>query len=306
MLEEMRRMEELENSAAVNRADLSRVPSGAVPSRDGVLSPRAAEFWFPECRDCQCCNGYKHGCKCCSGANNTCLTCGVSKAPLPTPPPASGHLIIEAPSDEPEPVRSPAAAPRSFGGAKVPVGMPSQGGVLSKHAAEFWFPECRECTCCKGYKHGCTCCNGGVTSCKCASGDAMAAPVAAAAPSVESLTTRVGDLIIEAPSDEPEPVRSPAAAPRSYGGAKVPVGMPSQGGVLSKHAAEFWFPECRECACCKGYKHGCTCCNGGVTSCKCMGETESHAVPAPAAQKRPCVYFARGFCQFGSSCKNQH
>ena len=28
--------------------------------------------------------------------------------------------------------------------------LPSQNGRLSTHAAEFWFPECRNCTCCKG------------------------------------------------------------------------------------------------------------------------------------------------------------
>ena len=34
----------------------------------------------------------------------------------------------------------------------------SLGGKLSTHAAEFWFPESRNCTCCKGFKHGCECC----------------------------------------------------------------------------------------------------------------------------------------------------
>lgn len=28
---------------------------------------------------------------------------------------------------------------------------------LQKHAQEFWFPESRDCTCCKGFKHGCRC-----------------------------------------------------------------------------------------------------------------------------------------------------
>eukprot|EP00603_Paraphysomonas_imperforata_P015838 CAMPEP_0114461198 /NCGR_PEP_ID=MMETSP0104-20121206/6148_1 /TAXON_ID=37642 ORGANISM="Paraphysomonas imperforata, Strain PA2" /NCGR_SAMPLE_ID=MMETSP0104 /ASSEMBLY_ACC=CAM_ASM_000202 /LENGTH=316 /DNA_ID=CAMNT_0001633955 /DNA_START=229 /DNA_END=1179 /DNA_ORIENTATION=+ len=41
-------------------------------------------------------------------------------------------------------------------------------GQLTKAAAEFWFPECRECSCCKGFKHGCSCCQGAVSMCSCA------------------------------------------------------------------------------------------------------------------------------------------
>lgn len=37
------------------------MPLGATPSQGGVLSPYASEFWFPECRDCACCKGFKHG-----------------------------------------------------------------------------------------------------------------------------------------------------------------------------------------------------------------------------------------------------
>ena len=61
---------------------------------------------------------------------------------------------------------------------------------LPPHAEEFWFPECRDCTCCKGYKHGCSCCTQeGKRSCKCApsTGPTTTAtaspPVAAAAAS---------------------------------------------------------------------------------------------------------------------------
>jgi hypothetical protein len=41
------------------------VPSGALPSMNGKLTRAAAEFWFPECRECECCKGFKHGCPCC-------------------------------------------------------------------------------------------------------------------------------------------------------------------------------------------------------------------------------------------------
>eukprot|EP01039_Chlorochromonas_danica_P009954 gene9954-11004_t len=42
----------------------------------------------------------------------------------------------------------------------------------------------------------------------------------------------------------------------------------TKSGELSKHAAEFWFPESRNCPCCKGFKHGCACVKGGVTICQ--------------------------------------
>lgn len=32
-----------------------------------------------------------------------------------------------------------------------------QPAAHSAHAAEFWFPECRSCSCCQGFKHGCPC-----------------------------------------------------------------------------------------------------------------------------------------------------
>ena len=52
----------------------SYLPAGAMPvGKDGNLSALAGEFWFPECRDCVCCQGFKHGCACCK--NNGALQC---------------------------------------------------------------------------------------------------------------------------------------------------------------------------------------------------------------------------------------
>jgi hypothetical protein len=84
------------------------------------------------------------------------------------------------------------------------------------------------------------------------------------------------------------------------------------------HAAEFWFPECRDCACCKGYKHGCSC--GGV--CKCSQKSEGcvsslsdatnnafvhtgsnqQTLPVKAA----CKFYQSGNCRFGQSCRFSH
>ena len=41
------------------------LPKGAMPvTKSGALDEKAGEFWFPECKDCPCCKGYKHGCNC--------------------------------------------------------------------------------------------------------------------------------------------------------------------------------------------------------------------------------------------------
>ena len=68
---------EAENTKQVNSPGGSSsggafLPPGAVPSKNGVLSPHAAEFWFPESRNCPCCSGFKHGCKCRSPTVDTC------------------------------------------------------------------------------------------------------------------------------------------------------------------------------------------------------------------------------------------
>jgi len=91
---------------------------------------------------------------------------------------------------------------------------------------------------------------------------------------------------------------STSAAPRSNnkppGGVLPPGAVPSQNGVLSKHAAEFWFPEARNCPCCSGFKHGCGCCKGGVDTCtnaSCLtaepAVSQSASAPAPTTTTRP-------------------
>lgn len=60
---EMEELEKLMESSATPSKGV--VPAGAVPTeQSGRLSSHAAEFWFPECRECKCCNGFKHGCSC--------------------------------------------------------------------------------------------------------------------------------------------------------------------------------------------------------------------------------------------------
>lgn len=111
------------------------------------------------------------------------------------------------------------------------------------------------------------------------------------------------------------PVAATAAATST---ARVETGLPSH---MKAHAAEFWFPECRDCTCCKGFKHGCTCSpsNYGVCS-VCSGvqtaPPPSAAPPVSAASappsayssnKSPCKFFSspRG-CRFGDKCRFAH
>lgn len=83
---------------------------------------------------------------------------------------------------------------------------------------------------------------------------------------------------------------------------------------LASQAAEFWFPECRDCTCCKGYKHGCSC--GGL--CQCAGGTPttiktSSLKTSAASQRRksnetkqPCRFYQSGSCRFGDKCRFSH
>lgn len=59
---------EMEKSPIVKTGG-AYVPAAAVPRQNGKLSQFAGEFWFPECRNCPCCKGFKHGCDCCKTGN---------------------------------------------------------------------------------------------------------------------------------------------------------------------------------------------------------------------------------------------
>lgn len=87
-------------------------------------------------------------------------------------------------------------------------------------------------------------------------------------------------------ADTVSPVESPSSAgTKKSGGFRAPGAMPTDAsGNLSSHAAEFWFPESRNCGCCKGYKHGCDCCKGEVKTCTDAGCTTTEA-PASEAEK---------------------
>ena len=63
--------------------------------------------------------------------------------------------------------------------------------------------------------------------------------------------------------------------------------------MLETNARHVWFPECRQCDCCKGFKQGCTCCVGAAVVCSCSSEKIStklpNEVPAFRADPPPVV-----------------
>ena len=251
----------------------------------------------------------------------------------------------------------PAAHDMAAAGA-MPVGA---NGALSPKAAEFWFPECRDCTCCKGFKYGCDCRAKGASQCEdpsCARGAKLSSPQAATTslqksdeylkdtglPSEnfgeevyidqegvdESVYVEEGEeylsqededalaeveaaMMSEESQEEPPRYEKPTTSYIPAGA--MPVGA---NGALSPQAAEFWFPECRDCTCCKGFKYGCDCRARGAPLCEhpscsaIIGGNPSRAQQEPArrgsssTEAAPCIYFKIGTCKFGDSCRFLH
>lgn len=127
--------------------------------------------------------------------------------------------------------------------------------------------------------------------------------------------------------------------PEHYSQPATVSGLPAH---MVKHANEFWFPESRDCSCCKGFKHGCQCApsHGGVcASCVSSAPPPTHqmtslqaAAPPPRAQQQQqqhqphynsgggggggprqhqqqqiCKFFrSPGGCRFGDNCRFLH
>ena len=289
----------------------SYLPVGAVPRQNGVLSVHAKEFWFPECRNCPCCKGFKHGCDCCVGGVDTCAKedCINTEFATQVATELASRTVDQpaaAASQTPTPITSkatPAPAPRAAGGSYLPPGaVPRQNGVLSVHAKEFWFPECRNCPCCKGFKHGCDCCVGGVDTCakedcintefatQVATDLASRAPevvsegsdsaIASGAAAAASIANELGNLTVKspaAPSGQNTHTASSGGGSASAGGSDVCKFFASGG--------------CRFGDSCR-FKH--------------VG-TPAH-IPAPASTgaKQICPFFLNSQCQYGDSCRKSH
>ena len=67
-------------------------PPAGISGLPPHLAKHANEFWFPESRDCSCCNGFKHGCQCAPSHGGTCASCS-SSSPSQV---ATGHAAPPA------------------------------------------------------------------------------------------------------------------------------------------------------------------------------------------------------------------
>jgi len=169
--------------------------------------------------------------------------------------------------------------------AQVPFGaMPVYNGTLSAHAKEFWFPECRNCTCCQGYKHGCKCCVGGVNTCQ-DSGCVDA-----------EFSNQVNKSLAERANHQ---VASPTHHKTSSGTAPHASAAPAD---MCKF--EMTPAGCRFGSSCR-FKHAkaVPTSPGGPPV---AHSTSSENIMYPPMKTIRCMYFARGNCMFGDNCKYGH
>lgn len=161
-------------------------------------------------------------------------------------------------------------------------------------------------------------------------GPAPTAAAAAAAANYQQDDTETSyneyaDMVdsIEREMDGDAEGESYTAPPPAYTGTVS--GLPAH---MVKHANEFWFPESRDCTCCKGFKHGCECAasHGGIcASCSTGPPPPSSSLQAAAApppqqhaynsggpprgqpqQQQVCKFFRSGGCRFGDKCRFLH
>ena len=185
-------------------------------------------------------------------------------------------------------------------GSYLPAGaVPRQNGVLSVHAKEFWFPECRNCACCKGFKHGCECCTAGVDTC--AKGDCINAEFA----------TQVATDLASRASDAPENgsnAASGGATAASTGTEHSSLNV--RGPASSGHAA--FNPSSAGSGAgaaasdiCKFFASG-GCRYGDSCRFKHVGTAPSAPAPGVAGAKQICPFFLNSQCQYGDSCRKSH
>ena len=105
------------------------------------------------------------------------------------------------------------------------------------------------------------------------------ADMAALEKDMDSTTTRDDSENAGPASPSAASSKSALAHSNKPKGGVMPSGaMPTtKSGGLSNVANEFWFPESRNCPCCKGYKHGCKCRVGSVQVCTDPGCTSTAA-----------------------------
>ena len=179
------------------------------------------------------------------------------------------------------------------GGAFLPAGaVPSKNGVLSPHAAEFWFPESRNCPCCVGFKHGCTCRSVTVDTCT--------HPECENLEYKEQVATTLASRSNSDSSTLPSRSNSYSATLRTSNAGYV---IESPGESPRGGGGEI----------CKFFQQG-SCMRGN--SCRFLhvpgsgsASPSGYGVPSPGSMSpssQECVYFKRGQCQYGDSCRFVH
>jgi len=199
-------------------------------------------------------------------------------------------------------------------GSFMPAGaMPTtKNGELSAHAAEFWFPESRNCPCCKGFKHGCKCRVGPITCCQ-DSGCTSTAPateeikveipVAKPKPVIVFKQNRT-DVPAATPTPTPAPAAAtPAASPVAAASAYVPspIDTSNTGGDNRSQCTFFSSPQgCRFGETCR-FKHG----DSTPTSGSAQGSPYAGGAPSPSGDGT-CRFFRLGTCRNGDNCQFSH
>lgn len=158
--------------------------------------------------------------------------------------------------------------------------VPLVNGHLSQHAADFWFPESRNCPCCAGFKHGCKCTKSGRTH-TCSDPGCVD----------QEFSQQVNNNLASRPPAPPSTSPAPAA-----GSPAKPAPAPAAQEICRFETGP---GGCRYGASCR-FKHNFP-----------PNPAAASAAPTPApagppGSKPPCVFFQRGNCQFGNACRNGH
>lgn len=215
---------------------------------------------------------------------------------------------MESMGSSPAPPAASSSSPRGpSAGARLPPGaMPTtQSGALDSKASEFWFPECRNCSCCKGFKHGCGCTRGTPATecqdpgCKTAA-DTETAVVEPIKPRPKLKIVYKNDVSAPAPvgaSDTVVPAPINIAPEKSAGGT----------GEDGKACTFFTSPQgCRFGTACR-FKHvG----EGRIASAlpspvSTYGDSP-HASPMGDGSQQRCKFYTQGTCKNGSNCRFSH
>ncbi len=194
-------------------------------------------------------------------------------------------------SNNPSPVASKSTGGPS--GAFLPPGaMPTtKNGQLSHVANEFWFPESRNCPCCKGFKHGCKCRIGTITSCQ------DPGCTTTAAPEVEYKKEEVKPRhkpVIVFKNNAAAPAPAPASASAS---APAPASAPVPAPIVTSNAPDLRTP-------CTFFNSPQGCRFGAQCRFKHEGVMQSPVVSPSSGG--PCKFFQMGQCRNGAACRFSH